>query len=97
MDENQKAGSQAGGGVCNLLINGFLAYYFYQYAYVIDEGKCWAADYTQVPSATGAGGYTDVSANFNSWFTWGFYINIVALVVGVLQIIAGAAKSEALA
>ena len=97
MDENQKAGSQAGGGVCNLLINGFLAYYFYQYAYVIDEGKCWAADFTQVPSATGSDGYTDVSANFNSWFTWGFYINIVALVVGVLQIIAGAAKSEALA
>ena len=98
MDENQKAGQQAGGGVLNLIVNAVLAYYFYQYAYANpDQGECWAAKTSQVPSATATAGFTNVTENFHSWFNWGFYINILALVVGLLQVLAGSLRNEGIA
>ena len=86
---------QAGTGAINLIINAVLAYYFYQYAYANpDEGQCWAAESSRTPVATETAGYTNVTANFHSWFFWGFIINIVSLVVAVLQFIAAGLKSE---
>ena len=49
-------------GGCNLIINGVLAYFFYQYSYNNpDAGQCYAIDSTQTPSATAEAGYTNVS------------------------------------
>ena len=91
--EGQESKQAAGGGF-NLIINAVLAYYFYQYAYANpDEGQCWAAENSRTPVATETAGYKNVTANFHSWFFWGFIINIVSLVVAVLQFLAAGLKS----
>ena len=59
--ERHKAKGSGGFGCCNLIINGVLAYYFYQYSYNNpDPGQCWATDGTPA-SATERSGYTNVS------------------------------------
>ena len=38
-----KQQQQGGGGIVNIVFNGVLAYYFYQYAFNNpDDGSCWA-------------------------------------------------------
>ena len=57
-----KRGTQAGGGGVNIIINGILAYYFYQYAFNNpDEGSCWASSGSRMPSAIEQGGYKNVT------------------------------------
>ena len=98
MDSEGAAQKQGGAGAGNIIINAVLAYYFYQYAYANpDVGECWATAGQTTPLSVETAGYKNVTAQFHSWFYWGFIINIVSLVVGVLQVIAGALKNEGIA
>jgi len=75
-------------GACNLIINAVLCYFFWTYwQNNPDQGACWASQTTTTPSATAQPGYTDVSAQFVTWFKWGFIINVVAIVLAVVQFI----------
>ena len=96
MSENYERNKKANGagGACNLLINGVLAYFFYQYAYKNpDQGQCWATDENHVASPVELPGYTNVSQQFETWFWWGFLINILCIVVACLQILAGSGNN----
>ncbi len=85
MDGEGSAQKQGGAGVCNLLINGILAYFFYQYAYANEDvGECWATAGSTTPVGVETAGYKNVTAQFHSWFWWGFIINMVSIVVGVM-------------
>ena len=94
MDSEKLAGPAVAlpGACCNLIINGTLAYFFYQYwKHNPDTGSCYASEFSQTPSATPMAGYTDVTANFLSWFKWGFILNVCSLVIAVSQALAAAA------
>ena len=85
-------------GGLNIITYGIFAYYFYQYAYANpDAGECWATASSATPLSVETAGYKNVTAQFHSWFYWGFIINIVSVVLGVFQILAGVMKSEGLA
>ena len=80
----------------NIVFNGVLAYYFYQYAFNNpDDGSCWAIAGNNVPSATEQAGYKNVTEQFVTWFYWGFIINVGAMVVAVFRLLYAATESEA--
>ena len=88
--EYKVEGSKGSGqtGACNLIINAVLCYFFYTYwQNNPDQGECWATATSTTPSATQQAGYEDVSAQFVTWFKWGFIINVVAIVLAVVQFI----------
>ena len=88
----QNAGGQ---GACNLIINGVLAYFFYTYwQNNPDEGQCWAIETSTTPSATQQLGYSDVSQQFQTWFKWGFIINIAAIVLAIVQFLHAATQNS---
>ena len=92
MNDPNKAG-QAGAG--NLIVNGVLAYFFYTYAFNNpDAGECWAISTSQVPKAVETAGYKHVSAQFHTWFLWGFILNVAMLVMAVLQFLLAATKAS---
>ena len=98
-DPKQSAGG-AGGG---LVVGGILAYFFYKYwqnnpDLAANNGReCWATEGSSSASAQSTGmGDVNVSAQFVSWFMFGFIMYIVNEVIALLGLIGGIAQSMAI-
>lgn len=105
-EEKQSPGS----AVCNLVINGVFAYFFYKYALNNpDQGSCFAKGgnetaYAEIPMITsGSGedatetpaeGFINVSMKFQTWFLYGFILNCIGMGQSVLQFMAATFESK---
>ena len=70
-----------GGGICNMGVNGIMAFFFYRYSFQNpDSGSCWAIVGDQRAKKEESPGYTDVSEQFHFWFLWGFMFNCAGLI-----------------
>ena len=97
--------------VCNLVINGVFAYFFYKYAFLNpDEGSCFAKEgnetaYGEIPMiTTGSGedatqtpeeGFIDVSKKFQTWFMYGLILNVIGMTQSILGFLAVSLESDA--
>ena len=81
-------------GACNLIVNAVLCYFFYTYWQSNpDAGSCYAIETSTTPVAVATAGYADVSAQFATWFKWGFIINVAAIVLAIVQFLHGATQN----